>query len=50
MFDLVYSYRCKTQAIFKQRETLIFDVFVVDDAKFDQYFIHQNLWRETLLL
>tara|TARA_B110000305_G_C18986366_1_gene424011 strand:+ start:462 stop:611 length:150 start_codon:yes stop_codon:yes gene_type:complete len=28
----------------------IFDFFVVDDLKFEQYYLYQNLWRETLLL
>lgn len=28
----------------------IFEIFVVDDSKFDQFYLYQNLWRETLLL
>lgn len=28
----------------------IFDFFNVEDQKFEQFYLHQNLWRETLLL
>ena len=48
--DLDYAFRAKTEAIFKGKETFIFDFFNVDDQKFEQFYLYQNLWRETLLL
>lgn len=50
LYNLNYSYRAKTEAIFKSRENLYFDFFFVDDAIFDQHYLFKNLWRETLLL
>lgn len=31
-------------------DTLVFDFFVVDDQKYEQFYLFENLWRETLLL
>lgn len=28
----------------------MFDFFVVDDQKFEQFYLYENIWRETLLL
>ena len=28
----------------------IFDFFKLDDLKFDEFFIFENIWRESLLL
>lgn len=28
----------------------IFDFYVLDDIKFDEFFLFENIWRETLLL
>lgn len=50
LYNLNYSYRAKTEAIFKDRENFFFDFFFVDDAIFDQHYLFKNLWRETLLL
>jgi hypothetical protein len=30
--------------------SFIFDLFVLDDLKFDEFFLFENFWRETLLL
>ena len=48
--DFDYSFRAKTESIFMDKQPFIFDFFVVDDIKFEQYYLYQNLWRETLLL
>jgi hypothetical protein len=50
LFNLIYCYRARTEAVFKNKEPHIFDFFVVDDNKFEQFYLFQNLWRETLLL
>jgi hypothetical protein len=50
LFDLNYSYRAKTEAIFNQRKKHIFDFFMVEDQKFEQFNLSNNIWRETLLL
>ncbi len=46
-----YVYRVKTRAVFEQNQPFyIFDFFILDDLKFDEFFLFENLWRETLLL
>jgi hypothetical protein len=50
LFNLNYSYRIRTEAVFNNDQVHIFDFFVVDDMKFEQFYLYQNLWRETLLL
>ena len=51
VYNLEYSYRIKTIDMFdineKQRS---FDIFILDDWKFEEYFLFSNIWRETLLL
>ena len=50
LFNLDYVIRAKTEAVFKDKENYIFDFFIADDQKFEQFYLYQNLWRETLLL
>jgi len=50
LFNLDYAIRAKTEAVFKDKENYIFDFFIADDQKFEQFYLYQNLWRETLLL
>jgi len=50
LYNLNYSYRAKTESIFKDRQGCYFDFFIVEDPNFDQHYLFQNLWRETLLL
>lgn len=50
LFDLDYAIRAKTEAVFQDKANYIFDFFIADDQKFEQFYLYQNLWRETLLL
>ena len=52
LFNLNYSYRLKTEAIFPVGDQKFFywDFFFLDDQIFEQHYLFQNLWRETLLL
>ena len=50
IYDIDYAFRARTEAIFKNKEVYVFDFFNVDDHKFEQFYLYQNLWRETLLL
>lgn len=50
LFGLNYAYRAKTHALFTGMDTHVFEFFVADDQKFEQFYLYQNLWRETLLL
>ena len=50
LFNLIYCFRARTEAVFQNKVPHIFDFYVVDDNKFDQFYLYQNLWRETLLL
>ena len=50
IFNLNYSYRAKTEAVFQGQKPFIFDFFMVDDQKFEQFYLFKNLWRETLLM
>ena len=35
LYDIDYAFRMQTKAIFDQMKICIFEIFVVDDAKFD---------------
>ena len=48
--NLTYTYRIKTKSILQNYKVKYFDIFVANDSNFEQYFLFQNLWRETLLL
>ena len=50
LFNINYAFRAKTEAIFQNRASFYFDFFFVDDIMFEQHYLFQNLWRETLLL
>lgn len=50
LYNLNYSYRIRTEATFENRKPYFFDLFFVNDHIFDQHFLFQNLWRETILL
>ena len=50
IFNLNYSYRVKTEAIFNNRAATIFEFFVLDDPIFDQFYLFDNFWRDTLLM
>ena len=38
--DFDYSFRAKTESIFMDKMPFIFDFFVVDDLKFEQYYLY----------
>jgi hypothetical protein len=50
LYNLNYTFRIKTQAIFKNQEPHYFDMYFLDDQMFEQHYLFRNLWRETLLL
>jgi hypothetical protein len=51
IYNLEYSYRIKTHDMFESdEENKSFDIFILDDWKFEEYFLFSNIWRETLLL
>ena len=51
VYNLEYSYRIKTVDMFDINEKQkSFDIFILDDWKFEEYFLFSNIWRETLLL
>jgi hypothetical protein len=51
LYAMDYVFRIKTRPIFEEEgETFIFDFFILDDLKFDEFFLYENVWRETLLL
>lgn len=51
VYNLEYSYRIKTQDMFSiDEQHRSFDIFILDDWKFEEYFLFSNIWRETLLL
>lgn len=50
LFNINYSFRIRTEAVFAGNTPHIFDFFIADDTKFEQFYLYQNLWRETLLL
>ena len=46
-----YMFRIKTKAVFEDLASYyIFDFYVLGDQKFDEYFMFENIWRETLLM
>jgi hypothetical protein len=48
---LTYAFKIKTHSVFTPaQDTHIFEIFVLDDNKFEQLFLFKNIWRETLLL
>tara|TARA_B110000285_G_C15092466_1_gene599897 strand:+ start:912 stop:1049 length:138 start_codon:yes stop_codon:yes gene_type:complete len=40
IYDIDYAFRAKTEAIFKEKESFIFDFFSVDDHKFEQFYLY----------
>ena len=50
LFNFLYTYRAKTKAIFQGGSSHIFDFYMLEDQKFDQFYLFQNTWREFLLL
>jgi hypothetical protein len=51
LYCLDYVFRVKARSMFEEgNPSLIFDFFVLDDLKFDEFFLFENIWRETLLL
>lgn len=46
-----YVFRAKTKAVFEDAAPYyVFDFFVLGEQKFDEFFLFENVWRETLLL
>jgi len=39
LFNLNYTYRAKTEAIYQNREAFFFDFYIVDDQIFEQYYL-----------
>lgn len=50
LFDLQYAFRAKTEAVFDGQREHVFDFFVLDDPKYEDFYLFKNVWRETLLL
>ena len=51
LFSVDYVFRVKAESVFDEgNPIMIFDLFVLDDTKFCEFFIFENIWRETLLL
>jgi len=51
IYSMDYVYRLKVKAIFEPNQPFyVFDFFKLDDLKFDEFFIFENIWRESLLL
>lgn len=50
LYNLNYTYRVKTEAIFKNKEPYFFEFFSLNDVIFEQHYLFKNLWRETLLM
>ena len=51
LYSINYVYRLKTNAIYEQGRVYIFDVFIVQqDAKLAEFYLFDNLWKETLIL
>ena len=46
-----YVFRIKAKAVFEDGNPVyIFDFFILTDSKFDEFFLFQNVWKETLLM
>jgi len=51
LYCLDYVFRVKARSMFEDgNPSFIFDFYVLDDIKFDEFFLFENIWRETLLL
>ena len=51
LYCLDYVFRVKACSMFEEgNPSFVFDFFVLDDLKFDEFFLFENIWRETLLL
>lgn len=51
LYCVDYVFRIKTKAVFEEGGPYyIFDFYVLEDQKFDEYFLFENVWRETLLM
>lgn len=50
LYNLNYTYRIRTEAIFDNKKANYFDLYFVNDKMFDQFKLYENLWRETLLM
>ena len=50
LFGLQYAFRIKTEAIFEQNKEHIFDFYILDDHKLEEFYLFKNIWRETMLL
>ncbi len=51
LYSMDYVYRVKAISLFEDgNPSFIFDFFVMEDLKYDEYFLFENIWRETLLL
>lgn len=51
LFCQDYVFRVKSKAVFEDDAPYyIFDFFVLEERKFDEFFLFENVWRETLLL
>ena len=51
LYCLDYVFRVKARSMFEEgNPAYVFDFFVIDDIKFDEFFLFENFWRETLLL
>lgn len=48
--DIEYCYRVKTENIFEKNKPYIFEFYILDDPKFQDYYLFKNIWRETLLM
>lgn len=51
LYCVDYVFRTKVKAVFEDEcPYYIYDFYVLNDHKFDEYFLFENVWRETLLL
>ena len=51
LYCVDYVFRIKTKAVFEDGSPYyIFDFYILEDSKFDEYFLFENVWKETLLM
>ena len=51
LFSTNYVYRLKTNSIYEEGKTYIFDLFIVhNDIKLAEFRLFENFWKETLML
>ena len=53
LYCLDYVFRVKAKPIFEDTTptaAAVFEFFVLDDLKFDEFFLFENIWRETLIM